>query len=135
MTDPYCPELREAIFAAGNKAEIELKTSGTYVCTNGPRLETKAEIEFFSQIGAVVVGMTAMPEAVLAREAELCYAGISVVTNYAAGLKKEKLTASEVVEVMGKTMATLKVLLRDTFDRIPYLRSCACKDALAKAKI
>ena len=135
LTEPYCPELREAIVAAGNKAAIELKASGTYVCTNGPRIETKAEIEFFSRIGAAVVGMTAMPEAALAREAELCYAGISVVTNYAAGLKKEKLTASEVVEVMGKTMASLETLLENTFDLIASVRSCACKDALAKARM
>ena len=67
-----------------------MKESGTYICTNGPRLETRAEIQFYSKIGADVVGMTAMPEASLAREAEICYAGISVVTNYAAGITGNK---------------------------------------------
>lgn len=89
LTEPYCPELRESIIRAGEKARIKLKKSGTYVCTNGPRLETKAEIHFFSAIGADVVGMTAMPEASLAREAELCYAGISVISNYAAGIREK----------------------------------------------
>ena len=135
LTDPYCTELREAIFASGKKSGIELKKSGTYICTNGPRLETRAEISFFSRIGADVVGMTAMPEASLAREAELCYAGISVVTNYAAGLKEKKLTASEVIEVMSKTAERLKKLLKEGFGLVPSERKCSCKDALKEAKI
>ena len=135
LTEPYCLELRESLFASGEKAGIGLVKSGTYICTNGPRLETRAEIRFFSQMGADIVGMTAMPEASLAREAGLCYAGISVVTNHAAGLKEEKLTATEVIEVMGKTILRLKILLKEVFDLIPHERGCACKDALREAKI
>jgi 5'-methylthioadenosine phosphorylase len=135
LTEPYCPELRESLFASGEKTGIGLMKSGTYICTNGPRLETRAEIRFFSRIGADVVGMTAMPEASLAREAGLCYAGISVVTNHAAGLKEKKLTATEVIEVMGKTVRRLKVLLKEVFELIPLERRCACKDALKEAKI
>jgi len=135
LTDPYCPELREAIFASGEKTGIELKKSGTYICTNGPRLETRAEINFFSRIGADIVGMTAMPEASLSREAGICYAGISVVTNYAAGLKERKLTASEVIEVMSNTEERLKILLKLVFDLVPSERNCSCNDALNEAKI
>jgi len=135
LTDPYCPELRESIIASGKKSGMALKKSGTYICTNGPRLETRAEIKSFSQIGADIVGMTAMPEAALAREAELCYAGISVVTNYAAGLKEERLTATEVLEKMGKATLLLKELLKEVFDMIPVARNCTCKDALKEAKI
>jgi 5'-methylthioadenosine phosphorylase len=135
LTDPYCAELRRAIFAAGGRSGLKLKKSGTYICTNGPRLETKAEIRFFSKIGADVVGMTAMPEASLAREAELCYAGISVVTNHAAGIKAKRLTAKEVMEVMNKTVEKLKILLRESFELIPSGRSCYCKNALKEARI
>lgn len=135
LTSPYCPELRESIFASGEKSGIELKSSGTYICTNGPRLETSAEIKFFSQIGADIVGMTAMPEAALAREAEICYAGISVVTNYAAGLKEKKLTATEVIDKMEKTVGLLKILLANMFELIPSARKCDCKDSLKEAKI
>lgn len=135
FTEPYCPELREAIFSAGKKSEIELKASGTYLCTNGPRLETKAEIKFFSAAGADVVGMTAMPEASLAREAELCYAGIAVVTNYAPGITGKKLTTTELIDVMDKTSGRLKTLLETAFGLIPFERKCACKEALKEARI
>lgn len=135
LTDPYCPELRASIFTAGKKSGLKLMETGTYVCTNGPRLETKAEIKFFSEIGADIVGMTAMPEASLSREAELCYAGISVVTNYAAGMTEGKLTATEVIEVMNKTVECLKTLLKEVFDLIPFDRSCSCKEALKEAEI
>ncbi|MEW6066971.1 MAG: S-methyl-5'-thioadenosine phosphorylase [Nitrospirota bacterium] len=133
FTEPYCPELRGFIFKAGNESKINLKKSGTYVCAEGPRLETKAEIKFFSKIGGDIVGMTAMPEASLAREAEMCYAGISVVTNYAAGITGKKLTTTEVVEVMKKTTVQLKKLLKELFNIIHIERKCACKEALKDA--
>ena len=102
---------------------------------NGPRLETKAEIIFFSRIGADVVGMTAMPEASLARESELCYAGIYVVTNYAAGITEKRLMATEVIKVMKGTAKKLKELLKETFKLTPNKRRCACKKALKEARI
>ncbi len=135
FTGPYCPELRKSVIAAGKKSDIKLLKKGTYICTNGPRLETKAEIRFFSGIGADVVGMTAMPEASLAREAEMCYAGIAVVTNYAAGMTRKRLTAREVVEVMHKTGKRISALLKETINLIPSGRRCACRETLREAKI
>jgi 5'-deoxy-5'-methylthioadenosine phosphorylase len=135
LTEPYCPEVRNCLIEAGNKAGIGLKKSGTYICTNGPRLETRAEIQFYSQIGADVVGMTAMPEASLAREAELCYAGVSVVTNYAAGITGKKLTATEVVDTMHKTTVLLKKLLAETLKLVQAERSCSCKEAMKNARV
>ena len=79
--------------------------------------------------------MTGMPEASLAREAEICYTGIAVVTNYAAGITAKKLTATEVVETMNKTSIFLKTLLKETFNLIPKERSCACKTALKDARL
>jgi 5'-methylthioadenosine phosphorylase len=135
FTEPYCRELRDSFFEAGRTSGIELKKTGTYICLNGPRFETKAEIKFFSRTGADVVGMTAMPEASLAREAELCYAGIGVVTNYAAGITGKKLTTKEVVEVMKMTTGKLKELLKEVFKLIPAERRCACKEALKEARM
>lgn len=135
FTEPYCPALREALTEAGSKTGIPLIASGTYVCVNGPRLETKAEIKAFSLLGADIVGMTGMPEAVLAREAELCYAGVSVVTNFAAGVIGQKLTAAEVLSGMHRVVAALKVLLLETFAHIPAERACSCKNALREGKI
>ncbi|OIP60449.1 MAG: methylthioadenosine phosphorylase [Nitrospirae bacterium CG2_30_41_42] len=135
FTEPYCPVLRASIFGAGKKSGIELKKSGTYVCVNGPRLETKAEIKFFSGIGADIIGMTAMPEASLVRETELCFAGINVVTNYAAGITEKRLTTTEVIEVMKRTSVRLKELVKEAFNLIPVERKCACKEALKEARM
>lgn len=81
MTNPYCQTLRNVIIQAGMKNEITIHPNGTYICTEGPRFETPAEIKTFRLWGADVVGMTNVPECQLAREAEMCYATISMVTN------------------------------------------------------
>lgn len=135
FTEPYCPDLRNTIIEAGNALGINLRKSGTYLCTNGPRLETKAEIEFYSQIRADIVGMTAMPEACLAREAEICYASIAIVTNYAAGITGKKLTTNEVIENMNKANSVLKNLLKKTLSFLPQIRKCSCKEALKNSKV
>jgi 5'-methylthioadenosine phosphorylase len=135
FTEPYCPELREALLRGGKKTGVELKKSGTYICMDGPRLETGAEIKIILNMGIDVVGMTAMPEASLAREAELCFAGVAIVTNYAAGITGKKLTATEVIEVMKEASKHLWDLLKETFHFIPSERRCACKDALKDARM
>jgi 5'-methylthioadenosine phosphorylase len=135
FTVPYCNELRKSIIYAGKKSGIMLRKKGTYICTNGPRLETEGEIRFFSHIGADVVGMTAMPEACLAREAEICYAGIAVVTNYAAGITKKRLTAREVVEGMHHSSALLSTLLKETVNLVSAGTDCVCGETLREAKI
>jgi 5'-methylthioadenosine phosphorylase len=135
FTEPYCDELRESLFKAGKKSEIALMKSGTYVCVDGPRLETKAEIIFFKSIGANVVGMTVMPEASLSREGELCFACVAVVTNYAAGVREKRLTTTEVIEMMKRMSGVVNGLLKETFPLISDKRRCACKDALREARM
>ncbi|HKN18733.1 MAG TPA: hypothetical protein VJW95_02975, partial [Dissulfurispiraceae bacterium] len=132
---PYCAEVREIFIQAAGRISLPVKKSGTYICVNGPRLETEKEIQVFSSIGADVVGMTAMPEAALARELEICCAGIAVVTNYAAGLAGARLTTTEVMETMGNSLDAIKALLRAAVPQLPAHRSCACKDALKNAEI
>jgi len=135
FTDPYCYELRSAILSAGKKTDIKLKHKATYICTNGPRLESAAEIKAFSLLGADVVGMTGMPEASLAREIGICFAGIAVITNYAAGISKKRLTVTEVKRKMAETTKKIKLLFKETFCIIPHNRNCPCKDALKDSKI
>ncbi len=135
FTMPFCSELREALISACRKSGVRHRESGTYICVNGPRLETKAEIGHFSSMGGDVVGMTAMPEASLARELELCYAGISVITNYAAGISAKKLTVTEVVETMRISMEKIKSLVKEALSLIPGKRMCDCKDALTEARM
>lgn len=85
MTEPYCEALRACLVEAARRAGIEVVGRGTYAATQGPRFETPAEVDRLEQDGADVVGMTGMPEAVLAREARLAYATLAIVVNEAAG--------------------------------------------------
>ena len=136
FTDPYCPEMREVIMRAAQAEGVFLVSTGAvYVCTNGPRLESRAEIEFFRRAGGHIVGMTGMPEAALARELQVCYAAVSVITNFAAGVSAGKLTTTEVVETMAKSTAAVMTLLKKAFSMMPEQRSCPCKDALSGTRL
>jgi 5'-methylthioadenosine phosphorylase len=85
FTEPYCEGMRQLCMQAAGKAGESYVDGGVYACSQGPRLETKAEIDRLERDGATMVGMTGMPEAFLARELGLCYAAIGVVANHAAG--------------------------------------------------
>ncbi|MBF0457341.1 MAG: S-methyl-5'-thioadenosine phosphorylase [Nitrospirae bacterium] len=135
FSEPFCPELRAAFIEAAGAINLPVLQRGTYVCTNGPRFETRAEIRYYSIIGADVVGMTAMPEAALAREAEICYGTLATLTNYAAGIGREKLTTTEVIETINKSSINLNAMLQKTVSLITAQRNCPCKDALKDAKI
>jgi 5'-methylthioadenosine phosphorylase len=135
FTEPYCPELAKILQQSGRRAGVAVKKGGTYVAVEGPRLESASEIKSFSILGGDVVGMTGMPEASLAREVEICYSGVSVVANYAAGISKRKLTVAEVMDAMKDTTENLKKLLRTALTTIPDKRKCSCGDALKEAKI
>lgn len=131
FTEPYCAEMRSVLIASAREAGVHLHNSGTYVCVNGPRLESAAEIRHFASIGADVVGMTGMPEAVLAREHELCYSSLAVVTNKAAGISEGKLTTEEVMEQMRRSTEDVKSIIRAALALMPTSRGCSCKDALS----
>ncbi len=133
FTDPYCPELRKALITAARELGFSYHPVGTYACMEGPRFETRAEIRALRILGADVVGMTQCPEAVLARELEMCYASVAIVTNFAAGISQTKLTHSEVVELMAKKSEEIKYLLMKAVEHIPQERRCGCKDALKGA--
>jgi len=133
-TEPYCPEIRTAIIDAAKSLNLSYHPTGVYICTSGPRFETAAEIKLFKLFGADVVGMTQVPEVVLARELEMCYGAFSVITNFAAGISPEKLTHEEVVELMREKLEDIKRLYIETIKRIPEERNCPCKDLLKGAK-
>jgi len=112
FTEPYSPVLRQRIIDAARQSSIAVSGKGTYGCTQGPRLETVAEIKRMKQDGCDLVGMTGMPEAALARELGLAYANISVVANWGAGIVAGEITMAEIeknLEVgMNKAIALLK---------------------------
>ncbi|HDL19723.1 MAG TPA: S-methyl-5'-thioadenosine phosphorylase [Nitrospirae bacterium] len=135
FTYPYCEEMRMIIMDSAREKGMNVVDGGTYVAVEGPRLETASEIAFYRSIGVDIVGMTAMPEAVLAREAEICYAGIYVVTNYAAGIKEGRLTTNEVVQTMARSQDMVKQLLSEVLSPLDLERTCMCGDALKDARL
>lgn len=126
VTWPYCPELRAVALERGRAAELPVHDGGVYACTEGPRFESAAEIRMLAQLGGDVVGMTGVPEVVLARELGLCYAALAMVTNLAAGLRPEPVTHHEVLAAQRANADTLARLLRDVIPAVPPERGCGC---------
>jgi len=126
MTVPYCSELRGALVKAGAANGIEVCNGGTYVCTDGPRFETAAEIAMFKQIGGHLVGMTSVPEVCLARELGICYANISIVTNFAAGIAPGVLTHSEVLDMMKSCLGGIRKIMTASLKCIEEKAPCDC---------
>lgn len=133
VSQPYCPEIREVLIKSAKKHVKRVRDHAVLVCTEGPRYETPAEIEMFRRLGGDVVGMTGVPEAVLARELEICYSNICFVSNMAAGIQK-RLTAQEVVRVAEEKMAVIEKVLRETISLLPENRNCPCVHALEDAR-
>jgi 5'-methylthioadenosine phosphorylase len=133
VCEPYCPEIRLVLIGSAEKKGPRAFGRAVFVCTEGPRLETPAEIEMFGRLGCSVVGMTGMPEAVLARELEICYATVCFVTNMAAGLEKH-LTATELLKVAKKTAPVLQEVLKEAVLHLPEKRLCPCAHALGEAR-
>jgi len=132
LTNPYCSTLRDKLVIVAQNLGINIHLQGTYVCTEGPRFETPAEIAMFSKLGGHLVGMTNVPEVILAREAEICYSSIAMVTNFAAGISKVPLTYGEVIKVMDQNTENLKILLMNTIKLIDIEADCSCQHALAE---
>ena len=111
FTEPFCESLRQSIIQSAKEKSINVISQGTYAATQGPRLETAAEVNRLDKDGCHLVGMTCMPEAALAREQELCYASISVVANLAAGRGSEDLTMEVIVNNLNNGMEQVRQLL------------------------
>lgn len=135
MTEPYCPEVRIALREAAASSEVPLHDGGCYACCEGPRFETAAEIRMLKILGADVVGMTNVPEVVLARELGICYALVAMVTNYAAGITGRPLTHREVLETMGDNVRKIRALVWRALDVLPERRACACRWAAPDATL
>ena len=111
FTSPFCERTRQALINVANKANIALTTSGVYGVTQGPRLETAAEIRRLERDGCTIVGMTVMPEAALAREMNLAYANCSIVVNWGAGIEAREITMDEIRSNLNLAHSALKKLL------------------------
>ena len=128
---PYCPCVRERVIRCLEKLDIPFHKEGVYVATEGPRFESAAEIKAYAMLGGDLVGMTNMPECILAREAEMCYSTCSIVTNMAAGISPTPLSHMEVVEAMGKSINNMNKLIAAFInDNEPVAATCGCRTAL-----
>ena len=133
MTEPFCNRLRGAILANSDCVDGNVVDGGTIVCTEGPRFETPAEIKMFGILGGAIVGMTTLPEAVLAREKEMCYAPIAVVSNYSTSISPTKLDTKEVLDIMAQKKGELINLLLDTIKDLSKECDCECHHVLDDA--
>ena len=128
--DPYCPELRSAAIDAARAEGANVHETGTVVVVQGPRFSTKAESTWFRGQGWDVINMTQFPEAYLARELGMCFAGIAVVTDYDAGIDGvTPVSYDEVMRVFNENIERLRTMLVDAIKAIPASRSCTCADA------
>jgi 5'-methylthioadenosine phosphorylase len=135
--DPYCPGLRKTLVAAARELEIPVVDGGTVVVIQGPRFSTRAESRWFAAAGWQVVNMTQYPEAWLARELELCYANVSLVTDYDVGLEGmphiEPVSAEVAFRVFAENLVRLRDLLFRAIPRIGPQPDDVCATALASA--
>jgi 5'-methylthioadenosine phosphorylase len=129
VTQPYCPDLGQALCAAARRRGLEWEDSAVYACMEGPRFETAAEVRYLIQCGADVVGMTGVPEAPLARELGLCYASVAVPMNWGAGLVPAGLDLSSSSRLLAEgTQAAVAVCL-DVL-RAERVAPCSCATSL-----
>jgi 5'-methylthioadenosine phosphorylase len=134
VTSIYCPELRQIIIDSGETPRTPVWTDAVYGNTEGPRYESPAEIRMLRTFGCDIVGMTGVPEAILAHELEMCYASICFVSNMAAGMQ-EKISTEEVLDNTKRFERNLWKLLNQTIKNIPRKRSCNCANTLEGARI
>jgi 5'-methylthioadenosine phosphorylase len=132
--DPVCAEMTRVIQGACATAGVAGKLGGTYVCMEGPQFSTKAESNIYRSWGADVIGMTNLQEAKLAREAEICYATIAMVTDYDCWHPHhDSVTVEQIVGVLGKNAENAAKVVQQAVATMPKSRSCKCGSALAHA--
>jgi 5'-methylthioadenosine phosphorylase len=132
VTDPYCSTLHKQLLTAAHDLDTDLQLGCTYACFDGPRFETRAEIEMVRRLGGQLVGQTSYPECVLARELAMCFATVGIVSNWAAGMQ-EKVTGTEVSDNLVGIGDKVSNLFAKVLTMNPQAPDCACRHALDEA--
>ena len=137
--DPYCPELRTLAGRVAGDQALRFRPTGTVVVVQGPRFSTRAESRWYGRMGWDIVGMTQYPEVILARELEMCYLNLSLVTDYDAGLEGAPeigaVQAHDVMRMLAENIARVRDLLAALIPIIPAAPSCHCQQALEGARM
>jgi len=136
MADPVCPVLSENLYAASNRLGATVHNGGVYICIEGPQFSSRAESNIYRKWGVDVIGMTNMPEAKLAREAEICYATLALSSDYDCWHDSHSdVTVEDIVQILAKNSELAKGILREVVDLIGEDRNCVCSNALQNAII
>ncbi len=134
MADPVCPEIGDAMMAACTGKDVQASRGGTYVCMEGPQFSTRAESNLYRSWGADVIGMTNLQEAKLAREAEICYGTLAMVTDYDCWHPgHDSVTTDQIVAVLNQNNASALKVLDAAIAALPLKRKCKCQSALKDA--
>ena len=133
FANPYCPELSQTLYQVTKDLKLSAHLGGTYVCIEGPQFSTKAESKVFRSLGFSIIGMTNLPEAKLAREAEICYATLGLVTDYDVWKEGEEVSVERVVGNLLANIENVKKLIKAVIPRLERERKCECASALAYA--
>lgn len=132
--NPFCTELRSLLSEAGKKLNIKTMNSGTYVCIEGPRFSTRAESKMFRILGADIIGMTLVPEINLARELEMCYSSVAMVTDYDVWKEDNLVSMEKILDTMKTNLHKTKSMLSEAIKNMPSQRNCECKTLLSNAE-
>ncbi|HEY6001124.1 MAG TPA: S-methyl-5'-thioadenosine phosphorylase [bacterium] len=132
---PVCADLVEILHHAGRKAGATMHKGGTYVCIEGPQFSTLAESQLYRSWDVDVIGMTNLPEARLAREAELCFATLALATDYDCWHETEEVSVEQILKIINQNVKLAQEIIRRAATMIPAQRACACCNALAHAII
>lgn len=134
MADPYCPQLRATLIASATETGATVHSGGTYICVEGPQFSTRAESLVYRSLGMSVIGMTSMPEARLAREAEMCYSTLAMATDYDTWHPgHDNVTVELVVHNLGLNVQRARDAISALIPRIARSRHCHCGEALQGA--
>jgi len=136
FADPVCPVLSQILFQAGKEVGATVQKDGTYLCIEGPQFSTRAESKLYRTWGVDIIGMTNLPEAKLAREAEICYATIAFATDYDCWHQEAgDVSIGEVLRILAQSSKTAKRAIRYAVKHLPEKRECICATALKYALI
>lgn len=131
FADPYCPQLSKLLFDVGKELGYSIHQGGTYICIEGPQFSTRAESNIYRQWGCDIIGMTNFPESKLAREAEICYATIALVTDYDVWHDSaEDVTIEMVINNLMKNVEHAKNMIKTVISEFPETRQCQCATTL-----
>jgi 5'-methylthioadenosine phosphorylase len=134
FAEPFCPVLSQILYHAAKEAKASVHFKGTYVVMEGPAFSTRAESRLYRSWGADIIGMTALPEAKLAREAEICYSSIAGVTDYDSWQEQgEPLVVDVILNILRQNVDTIKKIIKLAVAKIPEKRDCDCAKALSVA--